>query len=148
MARLGVPPHVTILTPFIEVTHLDEQVHATLARLARAAPAFDVAFRRVRRWAPSDAGAGVVWLAPEPGEPFVALTRAIWSAYPESPPYGDPDAEREPHLTIAIDDPARFDAAEARARRPLPFTRRANRVELLVEGEGGVWRSERTYALG
>jgi 2'-5' RNA ligase len=148
VARLGVPAHVTILSPFVPVATLDRGVSATVGEIVARTKAFDVAFTRVRRWAPSDHGPGVVWLEPEPAEPFEALTRAIWAEFPEQPPYGREDDDLEAHLTLAIDDPARFDAAEAEAREHLPFRRHVNVAALLVEGPDGRWRTRRRYSLG
>jgi hypothetical protein len=102
----------------------------------------------VRRWPPSAYGPGVVWLEPEPSAPFVALTRSVWAAFPDHPPYGRKDDDLEAHLTIAIDDQARFDAVEADAGRLVPFRRRATVVALLVEGPDGRWRTRRRFALG
>jgi 2'-5' RNA ligase len=148
VARLGVPAHVTILSPFVPVARLDRGVSATVAEIVARTRAFDVDFSQVHRWGPSDHGPGVVWLAPAPAEPFVALTRAIWAEFPEHPPYGREDDDLEAHLTIAIDDPARFDAAAIEAQRWLPFGRHVNTVALLVEGPDGRWRTRRRYSLG
>ena len=148
VARLGVPAHVTILSPFVPVARLDRRVSATVAEIVARTRAFDVDFSRVRRWGPSDHGPGVVWLQPVPADPFVALTRAIWAEFPDQPPYGRADDDLQAHLTIAIDDPARFDGAEAEARPWLPFGRHVNTVALLVEGPDGRWRTRRRYSLG
>jgi hypothetical protein len=102
----------------------------------------------VRRWHASELGPGVVWLEPEPPAPFVALTHAVWAAYPDCPPYGRPDDELEPHLTIAIDEPARFDEAEAQAAPFLPFRRLAASMLLLVERADGSFRARKRFALG
>ena len=121
---------------------------AKVAETVASVQAFDVAFDAVRRWPPSDYGPGVVWLEPTPGEPFVTLTLAIWAAFPDYPPYGRPDDELEAHLTIAVDDPAHFDAVEIEASRLVPFRRRATTVALLVEGPDGRWRTRRRSPLG
>ena len=91
VARLGVPAHVTIVSPFLDSSRLDSAVSARLRQIVGKVPAFGVRLGRVRRWPPSALGPGVVWLEPVPSEPFVALTRAIWAAFPECPPYGRPD---------------------------------------------------------
>jgi len=143
-----VPPHVTILSPFIDVEDLDRVVIARVGEIVAGVPAFDVGFEAVRRWPASELGTGVVWLEPAPAEPFVALTRAIWAAFPDYPPYGRSDDDLEAHLTIAIDNPARFDAAEAEASRLVPFRRRASAVALLVERPDGRWRIRRRLPLG
>ena len=142
------PPHVTILSPFVDVGDLDRGVTARAGEIVAGVPAFEVSFDAVRRWPPSALGPGVVWLEPTPSAPFVTLTLAIWAAFPDYPPYGRPDDELEAHLTIAIDDPARFDAAEAEAARLVPFQRRATTVALLVEGHDSRWRIRRLLPLG
>jgi hypothetical protein len=148
VARLGVPAHVTILSPFVPAAALDRRVSAIVSEIVARTRAFDVAFTSVRRWPPSEIGPGVVWLEPEPAEPFVALSRAIWSEFPEYPPYGREDDALEAHLTIAIDDPSHFDAVEAAARSFLPFRRQVNTVALLIEGPNGRYRTRRRYSLG
>jgi 2'-5' RNA ligase len=148
VARLGVPPHVTILSPFLDSAAIDGAVHERLAEIARREAAFDVGFRAVRQWPPSAHGPGVVWLAPEPAEPFVRLTRAVWSAWPETPPYGRVDDDLEAHLTIAIDEPSHFDVVEKEAARWLPFEREVRLLALLTEGADGRWSEARTYPLG
>ena len=148
VARLGVPPHVTILSPFLDTARLDAGVLATLTLIAAAQPPFEVRFARVRRWPGSEIGPGVVWLEPEPASPFVALTRAVWAAFPDCPPYGRPDGELEAHLTIAIDDPARFDEVEEAALPLLPFQCSAAWMSLLVEDDDGPYRTRRRLRLG
>ncbi|TAK00595.1 MAG: 2'-5' RNA ligase family protein [Chloroflexota bacterium] len=148
VARLGVPAHVTILSPFVDSARLDRRVVARIGEIVARVPAFDVELAAVRRWPASDLGPGVVWLEPRPGQPFVALTRAIWAAFPDHPPYGREDDELEAHLTLAIDDPARFDAVEAEAWRLVPFHRRVTIVALLVEDLDGRWRTRRRFPLG
>ena len=148
VARLGVPAHVTILSPFVEAAALDRRVSATVGEIVARTRAFDVDFATVRRWAASDYGPGVVWLEPEPAAPFVALTRAIWEEFPDYPPYGREDDELEAHLTIAIDEPSRFDAVEAEANWLVPFRRHVSIVALLIEGPDGRWRTRRRYSLG
>jgi hypothetical protein len=148
VARLGVPPHVTILSPFMPSSDLDRRVSATVGGLLVRTKAFDVAFTSVRRWPASDYGPGVVWLEPEPAGPFMALTRAIWAEFPAFPPYGRKDDDLEAHLTIASDDPARFDAAEIAAAELLPFRRHVKTVALLIEGPDGRYRTRRHYPLG
>lgn len=142
------PPHVTILSPFIDAEAIDRGVTAKLGEIVAKVPAFDVGFEVVRRWPASELGHGVVWLEPAPSAPFVTLTRAMWAAFPDHPPYGRPDDELEAHLTIAIDDPARFGAVEAEGSRLVPFRRRATAVALVVEGPDGRWRTRRRFAFG
>jgi 2'-5' RNA ligase len=148
VARLGVPAHVTILSPFVEAAALDRRVSATVGEIVARTKAFDVEFANVRRWPPSDSGPGVVWLEPAPAEPFVALTRAIWAAFPDYPPYERSDHQLEAHLTLAIDDPRRFDAVEEAAAEFLPFRRHVNTVAMLIERPDRRYRTRRRFSLG
>jgi 2'-5' RNA ligase len=139
---------VTVLSPFLDPGRLDRAVFARLAGIAAAEPAFEVVFMAVRRWSPSEQGPGVVWLQPDPAAPFERLTRAVWAAFPEYPPYGRDDGDLEPHLTIAIDDPARHDTVEVEAGAFVPLIRRAGAIDLLVEGRDGRYRRRRRFPLG
>jgi hypothetical protein len=147
-ARLGVPAHVTILSPFLDSALLDAGVRERLAAIFAGEPAFEVGLVAVRRWEASDIGPGVVWLEPAPAAPFVRLTRAVWAAFPEAPPYGRNDDALEAHLTIAIDDPAHFDAAEQEASPFLPFRRVVRSVSLLVQDADGRYRTRSRFRLG
>ncbi len=140
--------HVTILYPFIDSSRLGSLEIETVASIVAAQPSIAVEFARVRRWPAAELGHGVVWLQPDPGEPFRALTRAIWAAFPEAPPYGSPDIDLEPHLTIASDDPTHFDGVEPAAAHHVPFRRLVTAATLIVEGPQGRWRTEHRFPLG
>ena len=84
-ARLGVPGHVTLLFPFVAAPAITADVLASIARVVRDAPAFDAAFREVRRFEPGEgARNGVVWLAPAPARPFLSLTDRLSQAFPST----------------------------------------------------------------
>jgi hypothetical protein len=77
----GVPAHVTVLYPFLPP---DAITGADLGRLAAAVgrvSSFACEFARARWFADE-----VVWLAPQPDEPFRAQTRAVTAAFPGFPP--------------------------------------------------------------
>ncbi len=74
-AAWGVPAHVTVLYPFVEPTAVDEYVLATLAAAVGSVAAFDCRFPRTRWF-----GEDVLWLDPEPAEPFGELIAAVWRA--------------------------------------------------------------------
>ncbi|HEX9447458.1 MAG TPA: 2'-5' RNA ligase family protein, partial [Dongiaceae bacterium] len=68
------------------------------------------AIRRRRFPARSDRqiGGELLYLAPDPDEPFRRLTLAIWKLLPDHPPYDGKHPEIAPHLTVAsITDAAR-----------------------------------------
>lgn len=81
-ATWGIPAHVTVLYPFLPPDRIGSRELRRLSEAVRMVPCFDVAFGRVEWF-----GRDVVWLAPEPGDGFRALTAAVWSAFPDCPPY-------------------------------------------------------------
>jgi 2'-5' RNA ligase len=94
-SAFGVPAHVTLMFPFLPPTELDAAARTALAEVIAAAPGFDVVFDRVG-WFDQDA----VWLAPEPAEPFRALTRAIAERFGLLPYEGAYGTDITPHLTV------------------------------------------------
>ena len=73
----GVPPHVTVLFPWLSQPSVTDEQLAALAELAAATPAFDAALTHVRRFP------GVAWLAPRPSDALVvaggvALVALTW----------------------------------------------------------------------
>jgi 2'-5' RNA ligase len=80
-APAGIPAHVTILFPFVEPERLGE-VEERLAELVAGTSVFDLTFTRTARWPE------ILYLEPDPAEPFVALTHAIEREWPDQPPYG------------------------------------------------------------
>ena len=73
---------------------------------------------------------------PEPAEPFRHLTRAVWAAFPDFPPYGGAFDGSVPHLTLAERAPGQageLEAVEAAVRPELPLSQRIDHV-LLVAG--------------
>ncbi len=144
-ARAGAQPHVTVLYPFLRTSALTPAVRAELAAIARAEAPFEVTFRRVRRFED-----GVVWVEPEPTEPFRRLTAEVHTRWPDHPPYEGRFDELIPHLTIveaAGDDPP-LAAIEAAVRPHLPFISRADRLELWRQEADGRWRPHWRLRLG
>ena len=86
--------------------------------------------RRLRRRSPSrcvTSGSfpdGVLYLAPEPAEPFGALTEAFAAAWPEYPPYGGSFTDVVPHLTVAMARRAHRRAREPSSHAGLPLVQR------------------------
>jgi len=130
-AAWGVPPDVTVLYPFVEPEAVDERLIVDLAAAVAPVSAFDCRFVRTR-WFSDD----VLWLDPQPAEPFRRLTAAVWDAFPPYPPYGGAHPEVVPHLTVAhrrLGDLAALQAAERAVQPALPFATRIGRV-LLIAG--------------
>jgi 2'-5' RNA ligase len=136
-ASWGVPPHVTVLYPFVPPAEIDDGDVAKLRAAARSLPAFDVTFARTA-WFDED----VVYLAPEPAEPFRRLTRAVHEAFPLYPPYGGEFDDLAPHLTVGqLGTVDQRRAAEAAVQRHLPLTTRVDHLTLLAGSDAPMsWR--------
>jgi len=137
-AALGVPAHITLLYPFKPPDEIDEVLLAQLRDgFARFAP-IAFALQSIQRFP------GVLYLAPDPVEPFRALIRAITGWYPVTPPYGGKWPDIIPHLSVASvgDEQALARIADefTRAGRDaLPIKATANEV-CLLEKRIGCWK--------
>lgn len=142
-ARRGMPAHVTVLYPFVAEGDWTPDVDARVAAVLRRAGPFDAAFGRTGTFGP-----GSLHLAPEPAEPFKALTRAVCAEFPDRPPYGGAFATIVPHLTLAdgATPAAAADAAAALAAVPA-FATHVTTVTRVVK-RSGVWRIDGAYPLG
>lgn len=141
-AARGVPAHVTVLFPFLPLSAVDLPA---LREVIAAAPAFTATFRRVG-WFGDD----VVWLAPEPAGPFVALTLAVQDRFRILPYGGDHGPEPVPHLTVGHQaPPARLRAAAAELQAGLPFRAEIRTAQLLAgSGLPNSWRTVAELPLG
>jgi 2'-5' RNA ligase len=141
-AQAGVPSHVTVLFPFLDLSRVDARVHSALAEVLGGHPAFDLRFARCGRLPE------VLYLVPEPDAPLRQLTQAIADRWPEAPPYGGRFAEIVPHLTVAQgQEGAVLEEVEADLAGRLPFTSHVSSVELLVY-DGTKWRERASFPLG
>lgn len=93
----GVPAHVTLLYPFMPPSGLTDGLRRRLGQIIASEPVFSVTFASVARWP------NLVYLPPEPAQPFRRLTAALVAAFPDFPPYSGRHAEVVPHLTVAQD---------------------------------------------
>jgi 2'-5' RNA ligase len=142
----GIPPHLTILFPFVPANDLDGEALGTLQRAFAPVPRYGYELARVESF--PDA----VWLAPEPAEPFLELIGKARDAYPELTPYGDSSLEPVPHCTIAaVDDSARVDELlrelRAELEPQLPIRCHATELALLAEQPDGTWQTHATFPL-
>jgi len=132
-AQRGVPAHVTILYPFVDVDDLTPAVREDLGRIAGEFRAFEVTFVSAARWP------GVAYLEPQPSSPFTALIDRVAACFPEHPPYAGAISEVIPHVTVVESHEVALDEILAAANAALPFTAAAEGLELLAEGEDGRW---------
>jgi 2'-5' RNA ligase len=137
-AALGVPAHVTLLYPFVAPAALDDAVRAELGRIIGTEVVFPFALRHVERWP------NVVYLPPEPSDPFSRLIRALATAYPDYPPYGGAHALADivPHLTVAQSDRTDYlDAAAHALPGLLPVRDVCREAWLIAHDAGERWRT-------
>lgn len=138
----GVPPHVTVLFPFVPAAEIDADVVAGIRALAGRVEPFAFELGQLRTWP------GVLYLEPQPSSPFVELTEAFVAAYPDYPPYGGAHETVVPHLTVAQGEPAALTAAKREIRPSLPFTGQARELLLLAERQPDAWVSAARIPLG
>jgi len=92
-----------------------------------------------------------IYLAPQPAEPFVELTRALVRTFPEYPPYAGEHREVVPHLTVARAEPERLSAIEAELQSSLPLSGGISatcREVVLIENSTGKWEQMHAFHLG
>jgi hypothetical protein len=99
--RLGVPPHVTLVTPFAPLDEWQTSTGSRLGAVLDSVARFDATFSRVERFPD-----GTRWLAPDDPGPFIRLIERILAAFPGFPPYGGIHDGIVPHLSIGDADPS------------------------------------------
>jgi 2'-5' RNA ligase len=105
----GVPAHITLIYPFMPPSELKDDVRRRVEEIIAAQPSFPFVLTAARRWP------NVVYLEPEPDEPFRRLTASLAAAFPDYPPYEGVHDEIVPHLTVAADAPEDYYAAAEHA---------------------------------
>jgi 2'-5' RNA ligase superfamily len=94
-SHVGIPAHVTILVPFMPWAQITSAVLVQVqAALSEVRP-FSFSMSKVGRF-PATA-----YLAPEPAEPFIALTRTLVREFPGFRPFRGEHDSIVPHLTAA-----------------------------------------------
>jgi len=143
-ARRNVPAHVTILYPFMAPELIDAEVLATLQRVVDSVPRFDYRMVRTQRFPVA------LYLDPEPGQPFSALTEGIFRAFPDYPPFDGKFETVVPHVTVAHGDEPLLCEIEVELRIALPGSGVAARCTevVLIENSSGRWEQMHAFALG
>jgi 2'-5' RNA ligase len=131
---LGMPAHITLVTPFCPQP-IPAPLVAELADLLAGFPSFDLRFERVGRFP------ATLYLEPMPRETIVRMTRSIVERWPQWPPYGGAHAEIIPHLTIADRqaDEAFIDRLATVLADRLPFEATAREAWLMTSDHAGYW---------
>jgi hypothetical protein len=107
-------------------------------------PSFSFHLSKVARFS------ATAYLAPEPAEPFVALTQSLVRTFPEYPPFGGEFESIIPHLTVAHGSAPEAEEAAAQLAAVVeshgPITSTVHSVALL-ENSSGLWREMHAFAL-
>ena len=143
-ARRNVPAHVTVLYPFMTPEQVDADVLARLRDIARAVPCFDYRLKRTQRFPVA------IYLDPEPGDSYAALTHAVFRAFPDDPPFEGKFETVVPHVTVAHGDEALLCEIEVELRIALPAQGIPARCHelVLIENSSGRWEQMQVFALG
>ncbi|MEU4689353.1 2'-5' RNA ligase family protein [Actinoplanes sp. NPDC023714] len=145
-AAWGIPAHITVLYPFLPPAQLTPSVLAALRLVAAGVPRFFLTLDRVAWFTDR-----VLWLAPDPAEPFRELTHRIATRFPQAPPYEGVFDEVVPHLTVGHDHPKpELDAAAEQVRAHLPIRARVTALRLVagVPQPGDSWHTLTDFPLG
>jgi hypothetical protein len=145
-AAVGMPAHITLNYPFLPGEPVVAATIDQLRVLFGGFPPFRYDLIGVGKFFDT------VYLAPEPGEPFMNLIRAVFDRYPQSPPYGGMFAEIVPHLSLAQSENAAELEFVLQAFAPgsdgrLPIEAAANDV-WLMDNRNGPWKKRRAFRLG
>jgi 2'-5' RNA ligase len=131
------PPHVTLIYPFVDDVHLDDAAIAALRDLLAVFAPFESRFATFARF---DAARPVLYVEPEPAGAYLDLMTAIAARFPDHPPYGGVHETVIPHLTVAeSDDLAALDAAEVAVSRHLPLVARVAEVDVMEHRGADGW---------
>jgi 2'-5' RNA ligase len=140
----GVPPHVTLLVPFADSESLSRRDLDVAATIIGRFKAFDVRLETSRYF---EADESVLYLAPEPSEPFVRMIEALAEAFPTYPPYGGVHREHIPHVTVAVGDRVTLELLEREIAPRLPLVARAEVAWLFQRDAEQRWHPREAFPL-
>jgi 2'-5' RNA ligase superfamily len=143
----GIPLSVTLLYPFVPPPSLGSELNALREFFASRA-AFSFAISRVAQWE----GGGAVYGVPEPDDALRATMRALWAAYPQYPPYGEPGGDPPPHASLTLDggpNPSTLRERVGQRLAPLlPAHFEIHEATLMEEFEPDRYRVRESFRLG
>ena len=143
-ALLGVPAHITILSPFVAPERIAAADFAKIEAAVQTVHAFDFELSQIARFP------ATTYLAPEPPTHFIALTQSLVRSFPDFPPFEGRHSSIVPHLTVA--NGSAEDAEHAARELELllashgPIRGRCASV-VLLENSSGLWKEMREFAL-
>lgn len=138
----GIPAHITILWPFAPLELITDGVLKELESIFSPIEPFQILLEHVSRFPQT------TFLRPEPAQPFIDLTMAVESRFPEYPPFGGTYTEITPHLTVAHGSTESAEEAERElntiVERLGPIRAVCSKVDL-YEDSTGKWRQHTSF---
>lgn len=143
-AKAGIPPHITLMFPFLPPSELTEPKIDALEALLSVEDRFEFSLTRVREFEQ-----GVVYLEPEPAEPFIRFARKIGDSFGLLPFGGEFGDTPVPHLTVTTPDSGltRLEIA-TRLAPVLPIRTVADAAWLMVGNTSSTWTIVREMPFG
>jgi 2'-5' RNA ligase len=140
----GMGPHITLLIPFVPAERLDDDVDSRLRHVLGSFEPFDYTLERLERFA-----GGVLYLAPEPAQPFVELVRTLTAEFPDYPPYDGAHDTIVPHGTVAFSEDSDLLERIAAAVAPhLPIASHTGEATIVERGVDLQWHPRAAFPLG
>ena len=134
VAAAGVPAHITLIVPWLPPAAIGEADLAVLEEELSGVTAFDFDLVRVEWF-----GRRVLWVAPQPADPFLKLTERLADRF-GTPPWEDEFDEVIPHLTVAhATDGVELAPVATEIASRLPLRCRAGEVWVMVGGGADRW---------
>ncbi len=134
--------HITLLGPFVDLSHLTEGVLDELERFFGDVTAFDFQLTGIHTFP-----GGTVYLSPSPAAPFRHLTHELSRLFPEHPPYDGAFDDVVPHLTVPVPDGESTESLEFELGSRFPISTYA-REAALFWWEPGASRTIATFPFG
>jgi hypothetical protein len=137
---VSIPTHVTIISPFLPASQINENVCARVARISHETPSLRLVLDEIGRFADS----GVLYLKPRPLDELTGLRTRLCNEFgiEASPPVF--------HVTLAGWHPDRLDVIQRGFERlykgVLPLRVEAKKI-VLFERRGDTWCLHSSYPL-
>jgi 2'-5' RNA ligase len=144
----SVPPHVTLLSPFLSPEEINQGVHERIGVIAAETPAFTVTLNHTGWF-----GDRILYLAPEPAVPILGLVSRLREAFSDVPTYWDHVGIVIPHVTVAdaelVGGPERLREIGREMVPQLPLAFEVRHINLMqrLRPSPAPWDVQGTYPL-
>jgi 2'-5' RNA ligase len=143
-----IPFSLTLLYPWFPPDEITDEELGRVREFFAGRPRLEFELVRVTEFPGPD---GVAYAEPKPDDELRATMRALWSLYPQWPPYRRPGYDPPPHATLARyagPGDVTFEQAKERVEPLLPVRCAVDEVTLMEEYEPDRVRVRTTFPLG